>query len=110
MKKEEILSLILFDTIEGAGTNNGDDMMKMMGGAMAKSALNDLGVKIDHLVLGEGNSVEVGKKLTDKITIIYVNDTVASVKLKYEHGKNTESIIGMSEESQSYDIIYKLDF
>lgn len=110
LKKEEILSLILFDTVEGAGTNNGDDMMKMMGGAMAKSALNDLGVKIDHLVLGEGNSVEVGKKLTEKITIIYVNDTVASVKLKYEHGKTTESVIGMSEESQSYDIIYKKDF
>ena len=110
LSKAEILSLILFDTIEGAGTNNGNEMMKMMGGAMAKSALNDMGVKIDHLVLGEGNSVEVGKKLTNKMTIIYVNDTVASVKLKYEHGKNTESVIGMSEESQSYDIIYKKDF
>jgi len=110
LNKEQILSLILFDTEAGAGTNSGDDMMKMMGGAMAKSALNNIGIKLDHLVLGEGNSVEVGKKLTDKITIIYVNADVAEVKLKYEHSKHTESVIGASEQSQSYDIIYKVDF
>jgi translocation and assembly module TamB len=81
-----------------------------MGGAMAKSALNDLGIKLDHLVLGEGNSVEVGKKLTQKITIIYVNGDVAKVKLKYEHSPRTESVISASEVSQSYDIIYKRDF
>ena len=77
---------------------------------MAKSALSDLGVQVDHLVLGEGNSIEVGKKLTDKITIIYVNDEVAGVKLKYEHGRHTESVIGVDEESQSYDILYKRDY
>ena len=110
LTKEQILSVILFDSEAGGDTHSGDEMMKMMGGAMAKSALNDLGVKLDHLVLGEGNSIEVGKKLTNKITIIYVNDTVSSVKLKYEHSRRTESVIEMSEESQSYDIIYKDDF
>ena len=102
--------MILFDSEAGAGTNSGDDMMKMMGGAMAKSALNDLGVKVDHLVLGAGNSVEIGRKLTDEITIIYVNDIVSSVKLKYEHSRHMESVISAGEESQSYDIIYKNDF
>jgi translocation and assembly module TamB len=110
LSKEQILSLILFDTEAAAGTNSGDEMMKMMGGAMAKSALNNLGIKLDHLVLGEGNSIEVGKKLSDKVTIIYVNDTVSKVKLKYEHSKHMESVIEVSEESQSYDIIYKRDF
>ncbi len=110
LTREQILSIILFDSEAGAGTNSGEDMMKMMGGAMAKSALADLGVQLDYLVLGEGKSVEVGKKLTDKITIIYVNDEVSSVKLKYEHGKRTQSVIGVSEVSQSYDILYKKDF
>ena len=110
LSKEQILSLILFDTEGGAGTNSGDEMMKMMGGAVAKSALNNMGVKIDHLVLGEGNSIEVGKKLTNKIMIIYVNDVISEVKLKYEHSPHTESVIGASEKSQSYDIIYKKDF
>jgi len=110
LSKEQILSIILFDSEGGAGTNSGEDMMKMMGGAMAKSALSDLGVQVDHLVFGAGNSIEVGKKLTDKITVIYVNDEIAGVKLKYEHGKHTESVFGVDEESQSYDIIYKRDY
>jgi len=110
LSKEQILSIILFDSEGGAGTNSSEDMMKMMGGAMAKSALSNLGVELDHLVLGEGNSIEVGKKFTDKITVIYVNDEVAGVKLKYQHGRHTESVIGADEESQSYDIIYKRDY
>lgn len=110
LTKEQILSIILFDSEVGAGTNSGEDMMKMMGGAMAKSVLSNIGVKIDHLVFGAGNSVEIGKKLSDKITIIYINDIVSSVKLKYQHSKNIESVIEASEVSQSYDIIYKKDF
>lgn len=110
LTKEQILSVILFDSEAGAGTNTGEDMMKMMGGAMAKSALSNIGVQLDHLSLGEGDSIEIGKKLTDKMTIIYINDVVSGVKLKYEHSPRTESVISADEESQSYDIIYKRDF
>ena len=110
LTREQILSVILFDSEAGGDTQSGNDMMKMMGGAMAKAALADVGVKVDHLAFGEGNSVEVGKKLTNKITVIYINAEVPKVKLKYQHGKRTESVIGVSEESQSVDIIYKRDF
>ncbi len=110
LSREQILSIILFDSEAGAGTNSGEDMMKMMGGAMAKSALSDLGVQLDHLVLGSGNSVEVGKKLSDEMTIIYINDVVPVVKFKYEHSSRMESVISADEESQAYDIIYKRDF
>ncbi|MEA1879466.1 MAG: translocation/assembly module TamB domain-containing protein [Campylobacterota bacterium] len=110
LTREQILSIILFDTEAGGETHTGDEMMKMMGGAMAKAALSDVGVDVDHLVFGEGNSVEVGKKLTNKTTLIYINGEIPKVKLKYQHGKHTESVIGVSEESQSYDIIYKRDF
>ncbi|RLA65514.1 MAG: hypothetical protein DRQ78_05180 [Epsilonproteobacteria bacterium] len=110
LSKEQILSVILFDSEAGAGTNSGDDMMRMMGGVMAKSALSNMGVKLDHLVIGDGNSIEVGKKLSDKVTIIYVNDEVSGVKLKYGHSPRTESVLEANDESQSYDIVYKRDF
>jgi len=110
LTREQILSVILFDSEAGGDTHSGEDMMKMMGGAMAKAALSDVGIDVDHLAFGEGNSVEVGKKLTNKITVIYVNDEVPKVKLKYQHSKRTESVIQVNEESQSYDIIYKRDF
>jgi len=110
LKREQILSIILFDSEEGAGTNSGEDMMKMMGGAMAKSALSDMGIQLDHLAIGSDGSVEVGKKLTDKITFIYINDEIPQVRVKYQHGPRLESVISADEESQAYDIVYKRDF
>lgn len=110
LTREQILSVLLFDSEAGGDTYSGAEMMKMMGGAMAKSALANAGVKIDHLVLGEGNSVEVGKKLTDDIMIIYINDEIPRVELKYRHNRSFESVVGASGESSSYDIIYTKDF
>jgi translocation and assembly module TamB len=110
LSREQILSLILFDSEEAADTNDANDMMKMMGGAMAKSALNDLGVKIDHLVIGEGNSVEVGKKLTDKTTVIYINGEIPKMELKYEYSPHIEVVVGASEQSESVDVVYRKDF
>lgn len=110
LTREQILSVLLFDSEAGGDTYSGEEMMRMMGGAMAKSALANAGVKVDHLVLGEGNSVEVGKKLTKDIIIIYINDEVPRVKLKYRHNRNFESVVGASGESSSYDIIYTKDF
>ena len=110
LSEEEILSLILFDSVAGANNNSGTEMMRMMGGAMAKSALSNIGVKLDHLVLGEGNAIEIGKKISNRIMIIYVNDIISSVRVQYKHNTRTQSVINMNEESQSYDIIYKDDF
>ncbi|PHS37237.1 MAG: hypothetical protein COB07_11130 [Sulfurovum sp.] len=110
LNREQILSIILFDSEEGAGTNTGEDMMKMMGGAMAKAALSDMGIKLDHLAIGSDGSVEVGKKLTDKITFIYVNDEMPEVRVKYRHNSRWESVVSADERSSGYDIVYKRDF
>lgn len=110
LKKEQILSIILFDSEAGAGTNSGEDMMKMMGGAMAKSALSDLGIKLDHLAVGSDGSVEMGKKLTEKITFVYVNDVIPQVRVKYQHSPRLESVISADEESEGYDIVYTKDY
>jgi len=110
LTKEQILSVILFDSEVAAENNSGEDMMKMMGGAMAKSALSNVGVKLDHLVLGEGNSIEVGKKISNKLTIIYINDEVSSVRLQYDHSRHIEADLTVSPESTSGDIFYKRSF
>ena len=70
LTKEQILSVILFDSEAGDNSYSDEEMMKMMGGAMAQSVLNNGGIKIEHLTLGEGNSLEVGNKLTRDITIL----------------------------------------
>ena len=110
LNKEQILSIILFDSEEGAGTNDANEMMKMMGGAMAKSALNDLGVKIDHLVFGQDGSIEIGKKITKNVTVIYINGEIPEMKVKYQYNPSLDVVIGASERSESIDAVYIKDF
>ncbi len=110
LTREQILSVILFDSEDAAGSNSSEDMMKMMGGAMAKSALSDIGVQLDHLAFGTDGSVEVGKKISDKMTIIYVNDEVSSVKVRYDYSRHIEGDIIVSPESSGVDVFYKKEF
>ncbi len=110
LTREQILSVILFDNEDAGDSSSGDDMMKMMGGAMAKSALSGVGIKIDHLSLGTDGSMEVGKKISDKVTIIYSNDEVSSARLQYDWNKNIKSNIMSDGESSGVDIIYRREF
>lgn len=108
LSKEQILSVILFDSKAGANANSSDNMMKMMGGTLARSALSDMGFNFDQLSVTE-KGVEVGKKLTDKIIVI-VDTVISGVKTNYIHTKNIESVMSFGAESQSYDIIYRKEF
>ncbi|MEA3491141.1 MAG: translocation/assembly module TamB domain-containing protein, partial [Campylobacterota bacterium] len=110
LTREQILSVILFDSEDGSGSNSGDEMMKMMGGAMAKSVLNNVGIKIDHLSLGADGSMEIGKKISDKVTIIYVNDEVAGAILQYDYSRDIKAVISTDSESSAAGIIYKREF
>lgn len=110
LSKEQILSVILFDSEDAGDGSSGNDMMKMMGGAIAKSALSNLGVKIDHLSIGTDGSMEIGKKISDKVTIIYVNDEVSAAKIQYDYNKNIKATISTDGESSGADIIYRREF
>jgi translocation and assembly module TamB len=108
LTKEQILSVILFDSEGGSKANDADNMMKMMGGTIARTALSDMGIKFDHLTLTD-KGLEVGKQLTDKILAL-LNTVASAVKLKYIHTENIESVMSFGAESQSYDIIYRREF
>ncbi len=110
LTREQILSVILFDNESAGDSSSGDDMMKMMGGAIAKSALQGVGIRVDHLSLGTDGSVEVGKKIADKVTIIYTNDEVSGVRLQYDVNKNIKANILSDSESSGVDIVYRRDF
>ncbi|MBN2721271.1 MAG: translocation/assembly module TamB domain-containing protein, partial [Campylobacterales bacterium] len=110
LTREQILALIMFDSEMESGKYTEEEMMKMMGGIMAKSILSDIGLQVDHLVFGADNSVEVGKKIGKRLTLIYANDDVSKAKLKYEFTPNIEGVITVSQESSSADIVYKKEF
>ncbi len=109
MNREQILSYILFDTKQGADANQREGLTNLAASALTKSLISSMGIKLDHLVLS-GTGFEVGKKISDRITIIYNQEEKSSMKLKIENTKNIETDISFGSESQSADIFYKKEY
>ena len=107
MNRNQILSFILFDT-EDSG-NSGSDMLSLVGGGIAKSILGNLGLKVDTLVLNS-SGFEVGKQITDRISVIYDQGDESKVIVRIKTFKHTETDVSIGEKSQSVDIIYKREF
>ena len=87
----------------------------MLGGTFAKELMKSLGISIDHLLLGEGIdeslSVEVGRKISDNITVIYQHENGRDgVKVRVDHSKNFETdIVIRPPDSSSIEFLYKSD-
>ena len=112
LTQREILSLILFDTTasnSGAGTA----VYAMLGGTFAKELMKNLGISVDHLLLGEGIdeslSLEVGKKISDNMTFILQHKNGKDgVKVKIDHNLNFETdIIIQPPNTSSIEFLYK---
>ncbi len=109
MSREEILSFIMFDTGSGGGENRAGDVSNLVAGSLVKSLFANMGLKLDHLVL-TGAGFEVGKKLSDRITVIYDQSEESSVKVRIQNTKNIETDISFGASSRSADIFYKKEF
>jgi translocation and assembly module TamB len=108
MTRDQILSFILFDTVDSG--ENASTMLSMVGGGIAKSILGNIGLKVDTLILSQ-EGFEVGKKITDKITVIYDQKELdPKIIVRIQHSQRTETDISIGSESQSVDIIYKREF
>ncbi len=107
MTRDQILSFILFDT-ENSGSST-EDMLSLVGGGLAKSILGNMGLKIDTLVLSQ-NGFEVGKKISNKVSIIYDQEDESKVIVRIEHSAKVETEISVGQDSQSVDIIYKREY
>ena len=108
MTRDQILSFILFDMVDSG--ENAEEMLGMVGGGIAKSILGNIGLKVDTLVV-TSSGFEVGKKITDKITLLYdQRDREPRVIVRIRHSQHTETDISVGSESQSVDIIYRKEF
>ncbi|MCK4442361.1 MAG: translocation/assembly module TamB domain-containing protein, partial [Sulfurovaceae bacterium] len=113
LTQKEILSLILFDST-GENSGSGTEAYALLGGTFAKELMKSLGISIDHLVLGQGIdeqlSVEVGKKISKDITLIYQhNNGKDGVKVRFDHSRHLETDIILQPQSSSIELLYKSD-
>jgi len=113
LTQKEILSLILFDST-GENSGSGTELYALLGGTFAKELMKSLGISVDHLVLGQGIdeqlSVEVGKKISKDITLIYLhNNGKDGIKVRVDHSRHLETDIILQPQSSSIEFLYKSD-
>ncbi len=118
LTQSDILSLLLFNSTTEELTSSGQDTSKtaisMFGSIFAKEIVRTFGIKLDKLVLTtteEGKlGVELGKKISKKVTLIYINDIVQTIKIRYKLTDHFESDFVFSPDNSGIDIIYKDEY
>ncbi len=118
LSQSDILSILLFSsTTEGLINSEGDSSkaaISMFGNTFAKELVENFGIKLDKLVLTTTEDgkfgVEVGKKISRKMTIIYINDIVQTIKIKYQHSNRFETDLTISPDRSGIDFIYKNEY
>ena len=118
LSQSDILSLILFGTTSNNLLNkensSSSKLISFFGNTLAKELVKNLGIKLDRLALmtKENGSigVEIGKKISKKVTIIYRNDTVSTLLIQIEHSPKFETDITIKPNSSGIDFIYKKEY
>jgi translocation and assembly module TamB len=118
LTQSDILSILLFDaTTTDLFSSSGDSSkaaLSMFGNTFAKELVENFGIKLDKLVLSTteegGFGLEVGKKISKKMTILYINDIVQTIKVKYQHSKRFETDITFSPDTSGIDFLYKNEY
>ncbi len=117
LSQSDILSYLLFDSttenLFSAKQSSSSTAIKLFGNTFAKEIVSTFGIKLDRLVLSTteegGLGIEVGKKLTKNVTLIYINDIVSTIKIKYQLSRNFETEVTISPESSGIDFLYNIE-
>lgn len=115
LSQSNILSMLLFsattDSLFEGSSNSSNQAISMLGNTFAKEIVKNFGLTLDKLVLSTnqegGLGIEIGKKIGKKITVIYTNDIVQSIKVRYQHSDSFETDFMLSPESSGIDFLYK---
>jgi translocation and assembly module TamB len=118
LTQSDILSILLFNSTTKDLLSSNNDSSKaaisMFGNTFAREIVENFGIKLDKLVLSTTEDgkfgLEVGKKISKKMTIIYINDIVQTIKIKYQHSKRFESDITLSPNTSGIDFLYKNEY
>ncbi len=114
LTQNDILSILLFNTKASSLTNsdsNSNPALSIFGSTLAKGLADTVGIKLERVDLTttkEGTiGVELEKRIGKRTTIIYQNDIIQTIKIRYKNTKNIETDFTFSPESSGIDIIYK---
>jgi len=112
LKPNEILSLLVFGSsskllISAAG---GSRFTSLLSNLFVKDLLKTFGIKLDTLTLtasGDRIGFEVGKKITDKIMVIYKNDEISTLIIRYEINDYLEGEVIVGPQRSGVRLYYR---
>ncbi|WP_281950762.1 translocation/assembly module TamB domain-containing protein [Nitrosophilus kaiyonis] len=115
LSQNDILSLILFDSklssllFKSVGS---EKFTGIFSNFFVKDLIESFGLKLDKfsLITSENRiGFEIGKKIAEKITVLYKNDQISTIVIRYKIKKNLQSEITISPEVNSFDLYYKIE-
>ncbi len=118
LSQSDILSILLFNTTSDSllsqKSSSSNTAISFFGNTFAKEILSNFGINLDKLVISTneegGLGVEIGKKISKKVTLIYINDIVQSIKVIYQNSDHFETDLSISPESSGIEFIYKQEY
>jgi len=113
LPQKDILPLLLF----GSSTQSmllkatgGDRLVGALGNIFLKNLLKSFGIHLDTLTLTtHGNRIgfEIGKRISDKITVVYKNDEVSTIIVRYRFNDRVESEVYFGPQRSGANIFYR---
>ena len=97
LKPNDILALLAFGSRSSSLISSalgGGKFTSMLSSFFIKDMLKRFGIALDTLSLitsSKGIGFEIGKRITDKITILYKNDAISTIVIRYEFNNHIES-------------------
>ena len=112
LKPNEILSLLVFGSGSEAllGTLGGSRFASFLSNLFIKDLFAQLGIKLDTLSLitsGDRVGFEVGKRLSDRITIVYKNDEISTLIIRYRISDHIESEAIFGPDRSGIHVFYR---
>ncbi|MRI58983.1 MAG: hypothetical protein C6H99_05705 [Epsilonproteobacteria bacterium] len=112
LKPNEILSLLIFgsgsQTVLGA--LGGSRFASFLSNLFIKDLFAQMGIKLDTLSLitnGDRVGFEVGKRLSDRITVVYKNDEISTLIIRYRISDHIESEAIFGPDRSGIHIFYR---
>ncbi|MRI83924.1 MAG: hypothetical protein C6I00_05830 [Nitratiruptor sp.] len=109
---KDILTLLIMGSNSSLllKSSAGDRLAGALGNLFLKNMLSSFGIELDTLTLTSNDGrlgFEIGKRLGDKIMVIYKNDTVSTIIIRYEMSDHIESELIFGPQKSGVNIFYR---
>ena len=116
LSQNDILSILIFNSKFSSITSGNkavstSQALSIFGNSFAKGITDSIGIKLNRVQLLTTKigtlGFEVEKQLTKKISIVYQNNLVQSIKIRYKNSRHIETDVTIAPNSSGIELLYR---